>query len=161
MTAILTVFAIEAAALALVAALWRRSDNRRKDLQPDVTPPWATQIVELLGVVVDALELFTSIADAAEEEPEPADAEPGSWLDEVTARRILVHTTDDRSIEGLLLDVYPEEIVLKGAKLLGREAVDLGGEVYLQRSSIALIQMMPEATVTDVNGGRQLGLAVP
>lgn len=126
----------------------RQSDIRPKGFEPDVTPAWAEQ---LLGALAPA-------------EPAPTPVTTESWLDDVMARRILVHTKDDRSIEGLLLQVYPEEIVLRSARLLSPDTIDLGGEIWLPRANILFVQMMPEATVTDVSTARRttpLEMALP
>ena len=62
------------------------------------------------------------------------------WLAEVTFQRVIVHTHDDRSIEGMLASAGPTDLVLVHAKLLGSSPTDLGGRVWLPRSSVFFVQ---------------------
>ena len=83
---------------------------------------------------------------------EVATPEPGaaSWLEEKTARRLVVHTTDDRSIEGLLEFVGPDGVTLRAARLMAKPPVDLGGEIWLPRETVAFVQTVPAASVIDI-----------
>jgi hypothetical protein len=65
------------------------------------------------------------------------------WLEKATRRRLVVHTTDDQSIAGLLDTVGPDGILLRSAKLLGSQGVELAGEVWVDRIKIRFVQMLP------------------
>ena len=67
----------------------------------------------------------------------------GEWLDDLTLRRLIVHTVDDRSMEGLLASASPDGIVLVHAKLLVDKPVDLGGQIWLERSKVLFVQTIP------------------
>jgi hypothetical protein len=70
----------------------------------------------------------------------------GEWLESVTTRRLLVHTTDDRSIEGLLAQVGADGIVLVSAKLItSGSSVDLAGNTWIPRAQVSLVQTVPES----------------
>lgn len=84
-------------------------------------------------------------AEAATPQPGPA-----SWLDQKMARRLVVHTTDDRSIEGLLESVGPDGVTLRAARLMGKPPVELGGEIWLPRETVAFVQTVPPAAVIDI-----------
>jgi hypothetical protein len=69
-------------------------------------------------------------------------------LASLEVRRVIVHTHDDRSIEGLLVTVAADGLVLRTAKLLSKgKAVSMGGEVFLYRQEIAMVQTVPVGQV--------------
>ena len=72
---------------------------------------------------------------------EPPD--PEAWLDTVTMRKVIVHTVDDRSTEGLLAHAGPDGLVLVHARLLGDRPVDLAGKVWVDRSKVLIVQAVP------------------
>lgn len=77
-------------------------------------------------------------------EPAPPD-EPGAWLDRITARRVLVHLTTDDTIEGLLTTVADDGVVLSAATYLGNVTSSLGGDVWVPRAKIRMVQLAPLA----------------
>jgi hypothetical protein len=68
------------------------------------------------------------------------------WLEARTFTRIIAHTTDDKSIEGLLDHVGPDGITLRTAKLLGNTPTEMAGEVWIPRSKVRFVQSVPEPT---------------
>lgn len=74
----------------------------------------------------------------------PPDPEPAAWFERLVRRRVLLHTTDDESIEGLLDEVTPDGVVLVDATYLGATSARLGGEVYVPRGRIKLVQLPRE-----------------
>jgi hypothetical protein len=98
----------------------------------------------LVTVVAGALLLVSRKSDSPGitlRRPKPET--PGAWLDSVTLRRLVVHTTDDHSMEGLLASNSPDGIVLVHAKLLGEKTVEMGGQVWVPRGQVLMIQTMP------------------
>lgn len=64
-----------------------------------------------------------------------------SWLRAVTFDIVIVHTTDERSIQGLLAAVTDHELVLEHAKYLtGANSADLAGRVMVPRARVAFVQ---------------------
>jgi hypothetical protein len=63
-----------------------------------------------------------------------------SWLRRRSGSRVVVHTTTDRSLEGTLVTVAPDGLVLVGARYLDAE-VDLGAEVYVPAERVAWMQV--------------------
>lgn len=69
---------------------------------------------------------------------------PTTWVDEVTFRRVLVHTTDDSTFDGVLIRVEPELLVLADASNLDRDdPVELAGEQWIDRSRVHFVQVVP------------------
>jgi hypothetical protein len=91
--------------------------------------------------------------DAAAEPPPPPAPEPSpgpeDWLASVTGRRIVVHITEPpetRSIEGLLVLVAPDGLVLRTAKLLDESRpLPLGGETWVPRNRVLFVQHVADA----------------
>jgi len=67
-----------------------------------------------------------------------------TWLDARTLSRIIAHTTDDQSIEGLLDHVGDDGITLRAAKLLGDHPVEMSGETWVPRSKVLFVQTVPD-----------------
>lgn len=66
-----------------------------------------------------------------------------NWLKHQTLTRVVVHTDDGRSLDGVLATVAKDGIVLDHAKLLdGEQSHSLGGHVWLERERIAFVQVM-------------------
>ena len=65
---------------------------------------------------------------------------PPGWLQGAVGRRVLVHTSDDRSIEGVVTVVAPDGIILRAARLLEKTPVDLAGETWVPRSLVSFVQ---------------------
>lgn len=64
----------------------------------------------------------------------------GGWLEGVTHRRMTIHTKDDKSYEGLLQVAAPDGVVLWAAKLLGKQELELEGQIWIPRTNIHMIQ---------------------
>lgn len=62
-----------------------------------------------------------------------------SWVKRVTAERVLVHTTDAQTVEGVLRDWSRDGLVLAAPRLVDQEA-DLAGEVFIARERVLMIQ---------------------
>lgn len=65
------------------------------------------------------------------------------WIDQVTHQRVLVHTTDDSSFDGVLVTVDVDAVVLADAKSLdGPEPVGLAGQQWITRDRIKFVQVV-------------------
>jgi hypothetical protein len=67
-------------------------------------------------------------------------ASASSWLQGVVRRRLLVHTRDGQTIDGQLVRVDADGLVLGPAQW---EGVDVGGEVWVPRERVAWCQQPP------------------
>jgi hypothetical protein len=63
-----------------------------------------------------------------------------NWLRRRSGARVLLHTVGDRSLEGTLLAVARDGVVLAGARYLDDE-LDLAREVYVPREQVAWMQV--------------------
>lgn len=65
------------------------------------------------------------------------------WLDSVLTRRIIVHMTNNQSVEGSLVEVMSDGIVLRAAKLLNDEGspTPMAGETWVARDKVAFAQL--------------------
>ena len=70
---------------------------------------------------------------------------PSDWLGAAERRRLIVHTTDDRSIEGLVASAAVDGLVLSAARLLEKTPVDLAGDVWVPKAKIVFVQAPPPA----------------
>lgn len=68
----------------------------------------------------------------------------GGWLGSAVGLRLVVHTADDRSIEGTLGAATSDGVLLQAAKLLGKPVVSLGGEVFIPHARLLFVQTVPE-----------------
>lgn len=67
-----------------------------------------------------------------------------SWLARTTAERVIVHTTEDQSFEGLMVEGGPAGVVLDAVRLLQDGGnVDMAGTVWVPGSKVHLIQKAP------------------
>lgn len=66
------------------------------------------------------------------------------WLSRQYSRRVIVHTTQDTSIEGTLLSTTVDGVVLRAAKLLDAEPTELGGDVFVPVAQMHFIQVVPQ-----------------
>ena len=64
------------------------------------------------------------------------------WLDRHTAERVIVHTTEDQTLDGLLREVTRDGLVLATVTLVDH-AVDVAGDVWVPREKVAMIQRPP------------------
>jgi hypothetical protein len=67
------------------------------------------------------------------------------WLEQATSRRLVVHTSDDRSIEGTVAQVGDDGLVLRAARLLGPKPVDMAGDVWVPRGRVLFVQTVVDA----------------
>lgn len=65
--------------------------------------------------------------------------DPGGWLDAATRRRLLVHTRDGQTLDGQLVRVDRDGVVLEPARLDG-VSDGLDGQVWVPRERIAWAQ---------------------
>jgi hypothetical protein len=67
-------------------------------------------------------------------------------LQRAIGQRVVVHTTDDRTLDGVLVGAYTDCLALAHAQLLqpgDAPDVPLGGEVLVHVSSLSLVQVAP------------------
>lgn len=64
------------------------------------------------------------------------------WLSRVLKRKIIVHTRESQSIEGILWEQSRDGVILRAAKLLGENgtATSMAGEVFVPRENVAFAQ---------------------
>lgn len=90
-----------------------------------------------LGVI-----LWSSRKNISTPEPElKPEPEPKKWLADKIAKRIIAHTTDDKSIQGLLTFVGDDSVLISGAVLLGETPTPMGGDVVIARDRISIVQI--------------------
>lgn len=67
----------------------------------------------------------------------------GCWLKRVQTRKIIIHSLNDSSIEGLLVRSWHDGVTLRSASLLnsGSDPTPMAGEVFIPREQIALVQL--------------------
>ncbi len=63
-----------------------------------------------------------------------------NWLRGRSGARVVVHTTTERSLEGTLVVVAPDGLVLAGARYLESDTA-LAGEVYVPAERVAWMQV--------------------
>lgn len=65
------------------------------------------------------------------------------WLEGVILKRIMVHLKDDNSIEGSLVAVMADGLILRAAELrnLNNPPVKMAGEVFVPRENLAFAQL--------------------
>lgn len=68
---------------------------------------------------------------------------PSGWLDRMVAERVIVHTSDGTSIEGVIRERGADGVVLTAARLLDGE-VNVGGDVWIPRSKVHMVQRSQE-----------------
>ena len=68
---------------------------------------------------------------------------PVLWLDRVLKKKVVIHTVQDQSIEGVLMEATDDGVILRAARLLGSGGVStsMAGEVWVPRASIAFAQL--------------------
>lgn len=64
------------------------------------------------------------------------------WLSRVMKRKIILHTKDSQSIEGVLWEQSRDGVILRAAKLLGEKGMStsMAGEVFVPRENVAFAQ---------------------
>ncbi len=65
------------------------------------------------------------------------------WLERVLKKKIVVHTRNDQSIEGVLMEQTRDGVILRAAQLLGSDGkrTTMAGEVFVPRENIAFAQL--------------------
>ena len=102
----------------------------------------AVASIIVVGILGLAVLVYLDRREPPRSEPPAPDPEP--WLRAATLRRVIVHTTEDRSFEGLIGLVSPDGLVLRAAKLLeGGRSTSLGGEIFIPRSQVLFVQGPP------------------
>ena len=66
-----------------------------------------------------------------------------TWLERVMKKRIVVHLVNDQSIEGSLMEITSDGIILRAAKLLlpDGKATPMKGESFIPREKVAFAQL--------------------
>lgn len=66
-----------------------------------------------------------------------------TWLESVLKKRIIVHTQQDQSIEGTLMEQTADGIILRASKLLDADgkATTIAGETFIPRENVAFAQL--------------------
>lgn len=63
------------------------------------------------------------------------------WLRRQFRRKVLVHTRDNQTLEGVLEADAPDGLVLRAARFLeGDGQVPLAGEIFVPRENVAWLQ---------------------
>lgn len=97
--------------------------------------------VTVLLVVAIAAAAWTSRARPVDGELQELETgPPDGWLAGRLHRRVIVHTADERSIEGLLVGEWPDGLVLRAATYLETGA-ELAGEVWVPRRQVLFAQV--------------------
>lgn len=70
------------------------------------------------------------------------DAAP-TWLDRVMRKKIVLHTLNDQSIEGVLMEQTADGIIMRASSLLGSDGkrTPMAGEVFIPRENVAFAQL--------------------
>lgn len=63
------------------------------------------------------------------------------WLGTKVRRRVIVHTTDERSYDGLLELVADDGLILVGARMLSEGGVTVAGEQFIPRPNVLFVQI--------------------
>lgn len=102
--------------------------------------PAVTYLAVLLAAFAGALGVALWLT-VPRRRPDPA-PEP-EWLNARVTRRVIVHTRDDRSFEGILEAVHPDGVVLAAARFLpdDGEPIDMAGRVYVPRDRVEAVQL--------------------
>lgn len=82
-------------------------------------------------------------ADARFQESLGAFSPPPTWLERVMKKRIVLHTRNDQSVEGVLMEQTPDGVILRASRLLGEDgkATAMAGEVWIPRENVAFAQL--------------------
>jgi hypothetical protein len=66
------------------------------------------------------------------------------WLSRVLKKRIVVHTRDDKSIQGVLMEQLADGVILRAALLLrdgSAPPTPMAGETWIPRENVAFAQL--------------------
>lgn len=74
---------------------------------------------------------------------EAVQASSQPWFGRVLKKKIIVHTRDSQSIEGVLMEELPDGIILRAASLLGDggRRTPMAGEIHVPRENISFSQL--------------------
>jgi hypothetical protein len=103
----------------------------------------------MMLVLVVALDVVVAaVAVAALRSPrrrQPAPVVEPSWWERTQRRLVMVHTTDDKTYRGLLVEAVEDGVLLTSVELLLDQGapVALGGEAFLPHRNVAWIQLPP------------------
>lgn len=65
------------------------------------------------------------------------------WIDRLTRRTVVVHTTNGMSVRGVLVGAYRDCLVLSHATFLGVETAEqIDGEAVIPRDRVAWLQTL-------------------
>lgn len=66
-----------------------------------------------------------------------------SWFQAVLTKQVILHLKDDNTIEGALMAVTGDGVILRTAELRNRDnaPVAMAGEVFIPRENIAFAQL--------------------
>ena len=67
------------------------------------------------------------------------------WWQKARRKTVMVHTIDDKTIRGLVLEVAPDGVLLGGAEYLDGAPVPLGGQLFIPKERVAMVQIPPRA----------------
>ena len=68
------------------------------------------------------------------------------WLRRQLASDVVIHTTDDITVRGFLEEVGRDGVILRAARYLeGQGAIPLGGELFIPREKVRMVQVRPSA----------------
>lgn len=65
------------------------------------------------------------------------------WFARVSKKKVIVHTKDSQSLEGVLMEQTADGIILRAASLLrdGGGKTSMAGEVFVPRENVAFAQL--------------------
>jgi hypothetical protein len=65
------------------------------------------------------------------------------WLDGVLRKKVIVHTRQDQSIEGVLMETTVDGLILRAARLLDAsgKGTSMAGETFVPRENVAFAQL--------------------
>lgn len=65
-----------------------------------------------------------------------------NWLTRQTQQRAVIYTTDDVALDGLLVTVAKDGVILFDAHVRTDDNVRLAGEVYIPREKVRFVQVV-------------------
>lgn len=65
------------------------------------------------------------------------------WFSKVLKKKVIVHTKDSQSIEGVLMDQSADGLILRASSLLGEggRKTSMAGETFVPRENVAFAQL--------------------
>lgn len=102
---------------------------------------WGIQLAVLVGAAV----VTTVVAELVRRHRR-------GWLARVRGERVLVHTIHDQTLEGSLVEVLRDGLVLKAPRMIDDAPVAIAGDVFVPREKVALVQRLGGARVQRAGG---------